>query len=71
MGRVSVFGLAVLIGFVMSCGDDKPTEPVHEGVGSWTYQRSEFSATAATNLQNYLVGQGLAYIPPGLIARRV
>ncbi len=33
--------------------------PVHELVGSWTYQRSEFSATAATNLQNYMVGQGL------------
>jgi hypothetical protein len=59
MGRLSVLGLAVLIGFVISCGDDNPTEPVHELVGSWTYQRSEFSVTAATTLQNYLMGQGL------------
>ena len=59
MGRLSVLGLAVLIGFVISCGDDKPTEPVHELVGSWVYQRSEFSATAARNLQSYMVNQGL------------
>ena len=59
MGRTGILGLAVLIGFVLSCGDDKPTEPVHELVGSWAYQRSEFSATAARNLQSYMVNQGL------------
>ena len=59
MGHKGIFGLAVLIGFVMSCGDDKPTEPVHELVGSWTYQGFEFGSTVATNLQNYMVGQGL------------
>ena len=59
MDRLSVLGLAVLIGFVVSCGDDKPTEPVHELVGSWTYQGFEFGSTVATNLQNFLVGQGL------------
>ena len=59
MGRTGILGLAVLIGFVLSCGDDKPTEPVHELVGSWVYQRSEFSATAARNLQSYMVNQGL------------
>ena len=59
MDRLSVLGLAVLIGFVVSCGDDKPTEPVHELVGSWTYQDFEFGSTVATNLQNFLVGQGL------------
>ena len=59
MARTGIFGLAVLIGFVMSCGGDKPTESVHELVGSWVYQRSEFSATAARNLQSYMVNQGL------------
>ena len=59
MGRTGIFGFAVLIGFVLSCGDDKPTEPVHELVGSWAYQGSEFSATAARNLQSYMVNQGL------------
>ena len=33
MGHKGIFGLAVLIGFVMSCGDDKPTEPVHDWLG--------------------------------------
>ena len=59
MGRTGIFGFAVLICFVLSCGDDKPTEPVHELVGSWAYQGSEFSATAARNLQSYMVNQGL------------
>ena len=59
MSRLSVFGLALLIGFVIACGEDKPTEPVHELVGSWAYQGSEFSATAARNLQSYMVNQGL------------
>ncbi len=59
MGRTQTFGLAVLIGFVLSCGEDKPTEPVHELVGSWTYQGSDFSSTAANNLQDYLLSQGV------------
>ncbi len=59
MGRVSDLGLTVLVGVVLSCGDEKPTEPVHELVGSWTYQGFEFGSTVATNLQNYMVGQGL------------
>ena len=59
MSRLSVFGLAVVVGFVMSCGDDSPTEPVHELVGSWTYQGSDFSSTAANNLQDYLLSQGV------------
>ncbi len=59
MSRISMVGLTVLVGVAMSCGDDKPTEPVHELVGSWVYQTSEFSATAARNLQNYMVNQGL------------
>lgn len=59
MRRLLAFGLTVLVGGVISCGDDKPTEPVHELVGSWVYQTSEFSATAARNLQNHMVNQGL------------
>ena len=35
MSRMSVFGMTVLIGLAISCGDDKPTEPAHELVGTW------------------------------------
>ena len=59
MGRTQTFGLAVLIGFVLSCGDDKPTAPGQDLVGSWTYQGTDFSSTAASNLQNYLLSQGV------------
>ncbi|MDE2888404.1 MAG: hypothetical protein OXR72_09310 [Gemmatimonadota bacterium] len=59
MSRLSVFGLAVLAGFAISCGDDKPTAPGQDLVGSWTYQGTDFSSTAASNLQNYLLSQGV------------
>ncbi len=57
--RVSLAsGLAVLIGFVISCGEDKPTEPVRGLVGSWAYRGTDFGSTAAANLRDYLMGQG-------------
>ena len=59
MNRLSVFCLAVLAGIAISCGDDKPTAPGQELVGSWTYQGTDFSSTAATNLQDYLLSQGV------------
>lgn len=58
MGRLSVPVLAVLIGFVISCGEDKPTEPVRDLVGSWTYRGTDFAAAAAANLRDFLMGQG-------------
>ena len=58
MSRLSVFGLAILVGVVLSCGDEKPTEPVHELVGSWTYRGTDFGSTAAANLRDYLLAQG-------------
>lgn len=58
MSRLSVFGLAVLIGLAISCGEDKPTEPVRDLVGSWTYRGTDFASTAAANLRDYLLGQG-------------
>lgn len=58
MGRLSVPVLAVLIGFVNSCGEDKPTEPVRDLVGSWAYRGTDFGSTAAANLRDYLMGQG-------------
>lgn len=58
MTRRSVFGLAVLIGLAISCGDDKPTEPVRDLVGTWTYRGTDFASTAAANLRDYLLGQG-------------
>ena len=42
MSRLSVFGLAILVGVVLSCGEDKPTEPVRDLVGSWTYRGTDF-----------------------------
>lgn len=58
MSRLSVFGLAVLIGLAISCGKDKPTEPVRDLVGSWTYRGTDFASTAAANLRDYLLDQG-------------
>ncbi len=58
MSRLSVFGLAILVGVVLSCGDEKPTEPVHELVGAWTYRGTDFGSTAAANLRDYLLAQG-------------
>lgn len=58
MSRLSVFDLTVLIGLAISCGDDKPTEPVRDLVGSWTYRGTDFASTAAANLRDYLLGQG-------------
>ena len=59
MNRLSAFGLAVLAVFAISCGDDKPTAPGQDLVGSWLYQGTDFSSTAATNLQDYLLSQGV------------
>ncbi len=59
MKRTSIFGFAVLASVALSCGDDKPTEPVHELVGSWTLQGSNLVATFSTNLRNYLLDQGV------------
>ena len=50
--------LAALIGSVISCGEDKPTEPVRDIVGSWAYRGTDFGSTAAANLRDYLMGQG-------------
>ena len=50
--------LAALIGSVISCGEDKPTEPVRNIVGSWAYRGTDFGSTAAANLRDYLMGQG-------------
>lgn len=58
MSRLSIPGVAVLIGFAISCGEDKPTEPVPNLVGSWTYRGTDFGSAAATNLRDYLMGQG-------------
>ncbi len=59
MRRNGIFGLAVVVAFVLSCGDDKPAAPGQDLVGSWAYQGTDFSSTAATNLQNYLLNQGV------------
>ena len=59
MRQAKIFGLAVSVAFVLSCGDDKPAAPGQDLVGAWTYQGSDFSSTAATNLQNYLLSQGV------------
>ena len=57
--RVSLaFGLAAFVGFAISCGEDKPTEPVRDIVGSWAYRGTDFGSTAATNLRDYLMGLG-------------
>ena len=59
MKRKAIFGLAILINFVISCGEDKPTEPVHELVGSWTYTGSNLVSTFSANLRSYLLEQGV------------
>lgn len=59
MRRAGIFGLAVFVACVLSCGDGKPVPPGQDLVGSWTFQNSDFSSTAATNLQNHLLDRGL------------
>lgn len=58
MSRRSLVGLTLLVGIAMSCDVDKPTEPVNDLVGSWTYRGTDFGSTAAANLQNYLLDLG-------------
>ena len=58
MRMLSVFGFTALVCVATSCGDERPTEPVRDLVGTWNYQGTDFGTAAAANLQNYLLGQG-------------
>ena len=59
MRRWPIFGIAVFVSLSLSCGDDKPTEPVHELVGSWTYTGNNLVSTFSANLRSYLLEQGV------------
>ncbi len=61
MGRTAILRLAMLIGFVISCGEDKPTEPAHELVGTWALYAVD------TLPQGLIIGR--TYVPGEFVIR--